>query len=730
MERTKLKVILAQLNVPYNYPTVPLAAGYLKAMAHREGLTQGIDIEILDNNISNFAGDARVISYLIERQPYCIGFTCYVWNIERTIYIINKIKKIIPKVKIVCGGSEASSRYKAIMSNNRNIDIIVKGEGELTFVELLNNFLFGIPKLKEIKGIVFRKKDKIILTIDREQIPDINVVPSPYLLGFIDPKDYECLMIETYRGCIEKCTYCNWRRNSRGIRYFAEKRIRNEIAFAKKRKVNHCEIIDPIFNLPNNIFRLSRVIKEINQDKFMSFSVEGRAEYINDKTVEILSQFNIDNIGIGLQTINPTALENINRWFNKKLFIRGIGFLKKKKIPFRLDIIIGLPGDTIESIIKTFHFVLKHNRKDRNYFEVLRVQPDTELKKQAKKFKLKYLKKIPYYVLSTNDLSHNELRKITKIWYRPSLNTRILSKLISFTRLPYLIQEDYKKIPMDVWKFNELVDNNLASDIFFEVDNKKQTVKQIENLAINLKDFITLDSQLFFKCKYAQIKDSFDLVGKFILQVSKYNPFSNLKIVIESDDFADIKFLHKLPKVIVHKPNYEEYKAKFYAGLQNAKNTLKKCDISIIQPFTNKYLRKMEEIPEYAEVIWMILVSKNFNWRVALRDALDAPYGSVLVKLDYSEDNLFFVTKVLRYIYKLNNRQKFIFFSDYITQLFYHEILQKQKDLQYIISSFKSLYNIVYVDSYLNATIWKCNVSSYIQKLKDICKIYKCNTKL
>ncbi|MFH0838776.1 MAG: radical SAM protein [Candidatus Omnitrophota bacterium] len=733
MNKSKPKVILSQLNIPNNGYTVPLASGYLKAMAHKAGLSKTVDIEILNGNLNNVKSDSNIISYIVERQPISVGFSCYVWNMDRTIYIINQIKARIPKVKIICGGSEISSQYKKYM-RNKNIDVIVIGEGELIFVELLKNFLFNTPELEKIKGIVFRKKGKIIITPKREQITDVNVIPSPYLLGFIDPREYGRITIETYRGCIGKCTYCNWRRNSHGIRYFSAERIRKEIKLAKEKKVD-CEILDTVFNLPKNLLRLSKIIKKVNHDKSMKFAVEGRAEYINKGAINRLSQCNVTHMNIGLQSINQTALSNVNRWFNKKLFIQGLKLLKKAKISFRLDIIIGLPGDTIDSIKKTVRFAERYNKNGDNYFEILHVQPDTKLRKQAKEFNLKYLKKIPYYVLSTNKLSHSELKKLSTLCfdnsrgYSQDNNTNFIP-YHPFTKFPFLPEEDYREISKDILKTQEV--DNIVSKIVFEIDKGKQTIKQVKNLAINLRQFVTIDSEVFFKC--IQVNHNYLLIREFLYQISKANPFSKFCIFIENDDFFEIKILNKLQQAIVHIPNYLEYREKFYADLSNVKTTLQKCNIAILQLFSSRNLHNMKRISKDTQIIWKILISQTTNWKAALLKVLNTPYGSLLINFESNHNNLFFIAEVLKYICGRKEKNKLIFFSDYAVQLFYNEILIKEKSLLDVIKNFR--YNsmlipskTVYIDRYFNKDVRKHSVTKGILKLIDISNAYKLNAK-
>ena len=721
-----LKVVLAQLNTPSGAGTIPLAAGYLKAMAHKCDLTKNVDIEILDKKTSNFFGDSDVIQHIVEKQPDIVGFSCYVWNIERTVYIINQIKSRIPKLKTICGGTEVSSQYKRFL-RNKNIDIVVIGEGELTFIELLRNFLHNKPKLGEIQGIAFKRHRKIIVTSQRKQIGDVNIIPSPYLLGFIDVKEYGRLFIETYRGCIEKCAYCNWNRNFQGIRYFSEERIKNEMKLARKKKVN-CEIIDPIFNLPYNLSRISKSIIEINKDKSVKLAVSGRAEYINQKTLDILLKCNVSNISIGLQSINPVALANVNRWSDRKLFIRGINLLKKAKISFRTDFIIGLPGDTEHSIKKTLEAIEKFSVPRETYCDILQVQPDAKLRKQAEKFNLKFLTKRPYYVLSTNSLSRQGLKRIASFCYRKycesfpvrQSNVRFFKNILAFEPFLFFPQKDYKEIPP-----NDFLPKDKTSHFIVEINSSKQTVKKIKNLADELKRSVTLQTTIFFRCFQAERK--YLLIKEFLNQISKTNPSTEFSIIVENVRFSNEKTLIKLQNAINHISNYAESAEKYYRELLNVKRILDKCSINVIQPFSASNLYGEKKMRKEIPLISKIKIVEETQWKDLLLKSLKTSDGPILIDLEDYIKNPSFAAQVLKYIVQSRSNEKTVFFSDYALQIFYDEILMKKHSLLDIIKKFKNITakiqnKAIYVNENLNIYFLKCNFHNTLLKLIDLKK--------
>src|SRR5438105_11771895 len=104
-------VVLVQLPIPPLGPdpirgNVPLAGAYLKLFASSKGLDTFYDIDILPTTDANTLGDRALVRALAERRPWLVGFTCYVWNIERTLWIARELKRLLPHTRIVLGGPE------------------------------------------------------------------------------------------------------------------------------------------------------------------------------------------------------------------------------------------------------------------------------------------------------------------------------------------------------------------------------------------------------------------------------------------------------------------------------------------------------------------------------------------------------------------------------------------------------------------------------------------------
>ncbi len=138
MKRT---VLFAQLPIPPAGPTpivgnVPLAAGYMILYARNRGLDEYFDLQILPNSVVDQASDSAIVQEILAAQPWMVGFTCYLWNIDRTLWIAKQVKQANPETLIVLGGPEITGDNAWVLDGSV-IDYAVIGEGEQTFTDLL-----------------------------------------------------------------------------------------------------------------------------------------------------------------------------------------------------------------------------------------------------------------------------------------------------------------------------------------------------------------------------------------------------------------------------------------------------------------------------------------------------------------------------------------------------------------------------------------------------------------
>jgi len=162
-----------------------------------------------------------------------IGFSTYLWNKNIVCETCRLIKEKFPHIKIFAGGAEATALPLKLL-DSAPFDFVIKGEGEIVLTEVMTRLLSG-ETLENIPG-VFLKGAKINPGKDQQPVMDLNVLPSPYLSGTMDPCRYTGLWWELSRGCPFKCGFCFESRGVAGVRQYSLERIQKELELFEEKK--------------------------------------------------------------------------------------------------------------------------------------------------------------------------------------------------------------------------------------------------------------------------------------------------------------------------------------------------------------------------------------------------------------------------------------------------------------------------------------------------------------
>jgi radical SAM superfamily enzyme YgiQ (UPF0313 family) len=417
MLAVNLQVLLLQLPVPNNPATnIPLAAGYLQAYAERQGLPEGVVISIMPRAVADHAGDAALVRAIVARQPDVLGVSLYTWNSERTLHVAALAKQQLPGLVVIGGGPELQ-RGNDWLLRHPGLDIGVVGEGEQTFYELLCHL--SAPhgtQLDGIAGLALRRNGELVYTPPRVALADLAVVPSPYLGGQLDVMPGGMLMVEVSRWCPYGCSFCLYGRNmgsKLGNRYFGLERVLHEIAWGKARGVRAVHFIEANLNLVPLFWPLMRALADLNADKQLTFYAELRGEHLSDEVVAALDRANVRVVEVGLQTANPLALKAAGRRTDLRKWAAGTRRLYAHQIEVYLDVILGLPADDAAGVAQTLAFIEQEDLGPYDIF-TLQVLPGTAVRQQAAEYGLVYQERPPYYVLATDRLDYNQLRRLRR----------------------------------------------------------------------------------------------------------------------------------------------------------------------------------------------------------------------------------------------------------------------------------------------------------------------------
>jgi radical SAM superfamily enzyme YgiQ (UPF0313 family) len=410
VSRRRRKVVLAQLPIPQpglvpGRGNVPLAAAYLKLYAERRGLDATHDIEIFPAALANWLGDRALVEALLEREPWMVGFTCYLWNVQRTLWIAARLKERRPDLRILVGGPEITPDNDWVLQAPP-VDWAAVGEGEQTFAELLEGLRDAEAPPAAIAGLAGRGGG---VPAPRQPLADLDAVSSPYLEGLLDAGEEGMLFLETLRGCVFKCKFCYYPKSYDALYWASEERVVAALRHAAQRGVREVILLDPTLNQGRDFKRFVRLLERCNPERRFTYFGELRAEGLDDETAALLRAANFTEVEIGLQSTDPTAGRLMDRRTNRRAYERGVRALLDAGIRVQVDLIVGLPGDTVESVRRSLREVRDSGLYSGVQVFNLAVLPGTAFRHEAAALGLEFQPRPPYYVLRTPSLQLEDL---------------------------------------------------------------------------------------------------------------------------------------------------------------------------------------------------------------------------------------------------------------------------------------------------------------------------------
>lgn len=356
--------------------SMPLAVGYLKAVIDGHDAFAGA----VNAEISNFRGGEKLQdmakTLLTGNIPDVLAFSVLGWNYRSFGVLAETFKQVNPKGLVVFGGNHVAYQSKRVFEQFPEVDIVVNGEGEHTFHELLTYLLEHRGEdfdPVDIKGLSYRRPDgEPHSTPDRDRINDLDIVPSPFLTGAIPMTDstgnfrYDVALMETNRGCPYKCSFCYWGgATGQKMRSFSMDRLEAELDVFGHAKAHSLVLCDSNFGLleaDEEFVELLIKAKEKRgypQALITSWAKNKSQRFYN--IVRRLKQHNMHSLfTLALQTLDDAALTDmlrknmkVNQWETL------VDWLDEEGLESYGELIWGAPGETPESFLRGYDRLAK-----------------------------------------------------------------------------------------------------------------------------------------------------------------------------------------------------------------------------------------------------------------------------------------------------------------------------------------------------------------------------------
>ena len=306
-----------------------------------------------------------LIQAILNRKPFALALSNYMWNSDIANQIAKSTKDIYPNVVNIFGGvnfSEEIHKQEKWLRERPWVDFFIRLEGEIPFTNLIDSILdnnLDLSKTKKLNlnSICSVDEDGDFYSGDTEvRIKDFNDIPSPYIMGLMD-KFYETTLwplVETNRGCPFTCTFCN-----EGSSYYTkvakkpDLKITKELTYIAKNHVNQkmMFVADSNFLMfKENIDVCNTLAKLKKAYDWPTFIGSSTGKNRHELVLHGARILNGDiSLSASVQHLDDDVLKNIKR---SNISIPDILSIstdgKKSGVPTYTEVIASLPGDTLE----------------------------------------------------------------------------------------------------------------------------------------------------------------------------------------------------------------------------------------------------------------------------------------------------------------------------------------------------------------------------------------------
>lgn len=402
-----LKTIVVAINAKYIHTALSLRL--LKAAVQDKYPVDMAEYTVKDPIL-------HIVTDIYAKKPDIVGFSCYIWNIEETLQVVQLLRKVLPDVSIILGGPEVSFDPEHFMRREPSIDVIVMGEGEATFRALLDRY-HQQHSLHDVGSIAWRDRaqpEQIFVQPAADAKLELTNLPSPY--RFEEDRDHlsqRIVYFETSRGCPFNCQFC-LSSTEVGVRYFDMEKVKADLKYLIDNGARTIKFLDRTFNIHRE-YALDIFQFLIDNHNGCVFQFEITADIMRPEVLEFLNTHapkGVFRFEIGVQSTNEETNKIVQRRQNWNKLRRTVEMVKAGgRIDQHLDLIAGLPGEDYSSFRKTFNdvFELRPEELQLGFLKLLR---GTGLRRTAHQYDYKYMDNAPYEMLSNHVLSFEDVIRI------------------------------------------------------------------------------------------------------------------------------------------------------------------------------------------------------------------------------------------------------------------------------------------------------------------------------
>ena len=314
----------------------------------------------------------RQVHAILKWNPQLVGFSATTSSFPDAADMAKKVKDHNPSIRTICGGVHVSSMGEFILSQYPQFDYICPGEGERIMADVAEDLFPG-----NIPGLIWRDHDHVVVNTDGSAIADLDTLPFPAyekLDGF--PRHYHLPLFSyiytpgatmiTSRGCMYQCSYCDRSVFRKTYRYNSASYIYEHMRFLRKRfHVRHINIYDDLFTM--NRKRIVELCDKLSRHPLkMQFNCAVRVGYTDDELLHMLRDAGCLMVSVGIESADHDLLKRHKSGISLDEVRNTVIRIQRAGLRAKGLFMMGLPGETEESIRKTSDFIISLGLDDMN----------------------------------------------------------------------------------------------------------------------------------------------------------------------------------------------------------------------------------------------------------------------------------------------------------------------------------------------------------------------------
>lgn len=404
-----MKLLLTAVNAKYIHSNPAIYCLQSYAAKYKE------NIELAEYTINQNLDE--ILRSIYEKKPDVLAFSCYIWNMNMVERLIREYKKLDMNCSIWVGGPEVSYDAVACLKRLPELDGVMIGEGEATFLELTEAYVeYNKAQIdfSKIAGIAYRNEVGEILESGKREPLDFSHLPFMYQFAMdLDAFENRIVYYETSRGCPFSCSYCLSSIDKR-VRFRDLELVFQELQLFLEKEVPQVKFIDRTFNCKkSHSMAIWKFIKEHDNHK-TNFHFEIAADLLEEEELEFLATLRpgLIQLEIGVQSTNDETIKAIHRHMDLTKVSYNVARVKEaRNIHQHLDLIAGLPYEDYQTFARSFDEVYAM-QPDQLQLGFLKVLKGSLMEELSQDYSIVYHGEPPYEVLHTKWLSYSDVCRL------------------------------------------------------------------------------------------------------------------------------------------------------------------------------------------------------------------------------------------------------------------------------------------------------------------------------